>query len=384
MQQLCRHAAFSEEAVRACRRVHGEALRHEILRAIDEVELRAQRPNAQEDALFGHAEARSAHRRDDRLVARVAKRGHLTRRRHLDAQHGVCAHQPREREHGRLDAHVVHLEQVDRGGLHRLAHHDACGQVDEVDLERLRGEGEGARGAQVALDHLDPVVLGQELDVERTGDVEPLGDLERDALHAAHGLAVQLLRRQHERRVAGMHARVLHVLRNRVVDHLAVGGDRIHLDLLGVLDELGDHDRVLARDARRLREVAHELFGGVGDVHRRAREHVRRPDQARVLHLLAERLRHVHRDKLLPSRLVHIDRVEDLGELEAILGVVDVLSGRAQDLDVSRIERERKVVGDLPADGEDDARGRLELVDVEHALEAELLEVEPIALIVVC
>ena len=53
-----------------------------------------------------------------------------------------------------------------------------------------------------------------------------------------------------------MHARVLDVLADGVVEHLAVVRDRVDLDLLGALDELGDDDRVVARDLGRAGEVA--------------------------------------------------------------------------------------------------------------------------------
>jgi len=38
---------------------------------------------------------------------------HLAGRGHLDSEDGVGAHEPREGEHGRLDAHVVEVQQRD-------------------------------------------------------------------------------------------------------------------------------------------------------------------------------------------------------------------------------------------------------------------------------
>ncbi len=66
-----------------------------------------------------------------------------------------------------------------------------------------------------------------------------------------------------------------------------------------------------------------------------------------------------------------------------VLGLVDVPRVRAEDHRASVEEAHRKVVRSLAAHRQHDARGALELVDVEHALERELLEVEPVADVVV-
>ena len=57
-----------------------------------------------------------------------------------------------------------------------MAHDLPGGEVDEIDLEDLGHEGEAPGGPEVALDDLHLVVLGNELDVEGTGDVEGAGD----------------------------------------------------------------------------------------------------------------------------------------------------------------------------------------------------------------
>ena len=58
------------------------------------------------------------------------------------------------------------------------------------------------RDPDVALDDLELVVLGDELHVEGTLDVQRLRDLQSDALDLAQRLLVQVLRRRHQRRVA--------------------------------------------------------------------------------------------------------------------------------------------------------------------------------------
>ncbi|KAI3479544.1 hypothetical protein L1887_58356 [Cichorium endivia] len=126
----------------------------------------------------------------------------------------------------------VHL----RVRLDGQVEHDLGGHLNGVNTSDLADEGERSRGADVALDHLDVVVLGDELDVERTGDVKRSGDLGGGHLDAAHGLGVEVLRGQDERSVTRVHTGVLDVLGDVVHHHLAVLGDGVHLDLLGALE----------------------------------------------------------------------------------------------------------------------------------------------------
>ena len=72
-------------------------------------------------------------------------------------------------------AAVQHLD-----GLDVVADDDVGGRRDEVEAERLGDEGEGARHAQVALDHLQVVVLGDQLHVEGPRDVESVGNVAGD------------------------------------------------------------------------------------------------------------------------------------------------------------------------------------------------------------
>ena len=80
--------------------------------------------------------------------------------------------------------------------------HHFRSQVDQVQLQHLRHEGEGARGTQVTLDDEDIVITGHILDIERTVDVQGLGNLTRDTLDAAHGLHIEFLRWELNRGIA--------------------------------------------------------------------------------------------------------------------------------------------------------------------------------------
>ena len=130
------------------------------------------------------------------LVEVVAYAAHLAGRGHVHAQHGVRLAQARERELRALDAHVVQLEGVQPHRLRMLAEHAAGRQVDEVDLEHLGYEGEAAGRTEVALDDLDVVVGREELDVERSGDVQFGGYRCRGLAYLGRRDSVDLLGRE--------------------------------------------------------------------------------------------------------------------------------------------------------------------------------------------
>ena len=70
-----------------------------------------------------------------------------------------------------LDAHVVEVEQALGGFLNGQAEHNAGGQFDEIYLQHLAHEWEGATGAEVTFDDLNLVIACQELDIERARDM---------------------------------------------------------------------------------------------------------------------------------------------------------------------------------------------------------------------
>ena len=89
-------------------------------------------------------EVRREQRLQERLAHRLTVARHLSRRCHLHARRRIRAAQTREREHGRLAAHVVQVTQHDVAALVRKTHHHARRQLDEVEVERLRDERERA------------------------------------------------------------------------------------------------------------------------------------------------------------------------------------------------------------------------------------------------
>ena len=180
-----------------------------------------------------------------------------------------------------------------------------------------------------------------------------------------------------------MHSRILNVLRDGVQQDAAVLRHGVDVDLARVLDELGDDHWLISRDLAREIEESRELVLRVRHVHRGPREHVRRAYEARVADVLAKGERILVRREHTPFWLVDANRVAQRRKLVAVLGGVDHLGRSACDLDVALLHREGEGVRDLAAHRDHCLRAALGLVDVEHALERELLEVEPVALVIV-
>ena len=283
-----------------------------------------------------------------------------------------------------LDAHIVEVEQVLVRLLHGDAQHHLGGQFDEVNLQHLAHEGEGAGGAEVALDDLDVVVTGQELDVERTGDVQLAGYLTADALDAAHGLHVEFLRGKLDSGVTAVYAGKLDVLADGVGNDFSLFCHGIHLHFLGVLDELAHHHGVLLADVGGQLEEAFQFLLVGADVHRRATQHIRGTHQDGEAYLRYKGVDVVHRGQRAPFGLVHTDAVEHGGELVAVFGIVDALGAGAEDGHTLGIEAHSQVIGDLSARRDDDAVRILQFEDVHHTLEGQLVEVEAVAHIIVC
>mmetsp|Transcript_32053 Transcript_32053/g.83928 ORF Transcript_32053/g.83928 Transcript_32053/m.83928 type:complete len:280 (-) Transcript_32053:494-1333(-) len=196
-------AFLFEEFGRLFGRKEGVAQRCELLKRGQRLLVALALLDGDENVLAGQLHAGRHHRLEEGVVRVRAEAGHFARGRHLHAERGVGALQALEGEHRRLDAHEALLGP---GALHRLellvAAHGARGRLDEVHAEALGREREGARRTQVALDHLDGAVLGNELHVEGPGDLESLGHLVRNLLDLLERLGGDRLRRQDQCRVA--------------------------------------------------------------------------------------------------------------------------------------------------------------------------------------
>ena len=319
----------------------------------------------------------------------VSERGDLAGAGHLDAQVRVGAGQTRPGELGHLDRDIVALLGHEVGGRrHVLVHDGTRRDVDKVYAKHLAHEGERATGTQVALDHLEVrfavrVFLADDLHVERSTDVECLAHARGNVLDAGHVDVADRERREDQRGIARVHTGVLDVLRHGVHDELALVRHGIHVDLLRIGNKLGEHHRVVRVHLGGGGQVVLKRGLVPNDVHRGTRQDVARADQDRVGDAVREFLGLGDVGHLDPVGLVDADGVEDRRELVAVLGRVDLDRVGAQDVHVGILEAQRNVLRQLAAHRHHGARRALELVDVHHTLEAELLKVEAVRLVVV-
>ena len=115
----------------------------------------------------------------------------------------------------------------------------------------------------------------------------------------------------------------------------------IHLYLLGMFDELANHHGMLLADIRRQLQEALQLLLVRADIHGGTTQHIAGANQDGEAHLRHEAIDVLHRGELLPAGLIHADPIQHSGELLAILGVVDALRCRTQDVDMLLIQTHR-------------------------------------------
>ena len=367
----------------AGRGVDLESVLEKHLRRRQQLDLRARRARRYKHIVLRYGLTHRQKALQQSLVITVAYAGHLARRCHVDAQHGVGILQSRKGELRRLDTHVVYVKHRLGVRLDGAAQHHARSHRDEVELHDLRHEGEAARSAQVALDDLHVVVLGEELYVEGARDIQLAGDLLGYVADLTDRLQIEPLRGEHYRRIARMHTGKLHMLAyGRDLYHAPLSHG-IHLDLLGVVDELAHHDGVVGAHLGRLSQITVQLVTLVDHMHRGAREHIRRTYQHGQPHLVHEVVDRLHGRKLTPPRLVDTQSVAHRRELTAILRTVDRLGRGAEDIHALTVQRHGQIVRYLPARRDHNAVGRLELDYIHHALECQLVEIEPVADVVI-
>ena len=184
-----------------------------------------------------------------------------------------------------------------------------------------------------------------------------------------------------------MDAGLLDVLHDAAEEQLLAVEERVHVDLDRVVDEPVDQHRVLRADLGRPGDVALERLVAVDDLHAAAAEDVRRPDQDRVADLGRDRLRLGvrRREAVLGRRQPRLG--EHPAERAALLGEVDRARRGADDRHAVVLEPLREAERRLPAELADHARDRAGLLlgvhDLEHVLEGQRLEVEPVGGVVV-
>ena len=265
----------------------------------------------------------------------------------------------------------------------RLTEHRPRRDLGERYADRLGDERHGPRGARVDLQHEDRVVANGELHVDEADHVERarqrLG-LRAQRLHLA---LVETVRRQRARSIARVHAGLLDVLHDAADDHALAVAHGVDVDLDRVVQELVDEDRMVGRDLERFADELHEVLVVVHDAHGAAAQHVRRAHE----HGIAEPLRDLaglgQRPHGGTGSLVQLQLVQQIAEALAVLGAIDGVGRGAEDRDARALQRHRQLERRLAAELHDDAVRPFLLDHVQHVLERERLEIQPVGRVVV-
>ena len=341
---------------------------------------------AEQDTLTGlrHAEVHGGlEGRPVGLNQILTEASNLTGGGHLDAQEGVGTSQTGPGELGNLGGKVVTLHLHEVNGLGDITADESLGgDIDEVGTQDLADEGEGAGGAQVALNNLErglsTLLIGlDDLHVEGTSDVPGLGDLLSDLLDAGHDGLRDVGGGQDKGGITGVNTSGLDVLGDGVDNQLTVGSDGIHIDLLGTLDELGDDNGVVRGNGSGVQELLLELINTVDDVHSGTGQDVTGTNQDGVTNSVGEGLSIGDRGQFLPGGLVDTNAIEDRRELVTVLSLVNIQRVGTQNSGTTALlQTEGNVLGQLATDRDNDTASSLELVDIHDTLVAELLEVQ--------
>ena len=215
----------------------------------------------------------------------------------------------------------------------------------------------------------------------------PLAMASVEARSALDVEAAERDRGQRARRVAGVDAGLLDVLHDTAEVQLVAVVQRVHVDLDRVVQESVDQDRPGRADLGRLLDVRGQPRLVVHDLHAAPAEDVRRPDEDGVADLVGDGLGPGERRGGAVLRRGQPGLGEDLAEGAAVLGGVDRLGRGAHDRHAVVLERLREAQRGLSAELDDHARDRsgerLRVDDLQHVLEGERLEVQPVGGVVV-
>ncbi len=120
----------------------------------------------------------------------------------------------------------------------RSIQHDAGSSFNKVTFQNFRNKREATRSTQVTFDYFHFVVTSQELDIERTGDIEFFSNLTADLLDATSCCKVNLLCREYQSSVTGVNTGKLYVFGDCVFYHFTILRNGIEFNLFRIFKEL--------------------------------------------------------------------------------------------------------------------------------------------------
>ena len=281
------------------------------------------------------------------LFETVAKTANLTSRAHVHAKNRVGILQTSERELTGFHANVINVESTLVRLCIRSVKHDASCRLDEVAFQNLADKWEGTTCTQIALDYFHVTTLRQVLDIERSADVQFLGNCTTHLLYLSSCGKAQLLCREDHRGITRVNTSILNVFGDCVLHDFTVLSNCIELDLVGFRHEFTYDDGIfLAVFACHLKEAL-QLIIRIADVHGSSREDVRGTNQNGITDFVDELLHILHARQSTPSRLIYTELVEHSRELATILSTIDADRRSAKDGHTLSVEFHRKVVRNL-------------------------------------
>ena len=303
---------------------------------------------------------------------------------HLGRQHDVGTGEADEGQHGFLHGAVAHSRLFREAEiLQRVTGHDQSRKLCQRHSDGLADIGDGPGGARVDLEDVDRLVLDGVLHVHEADDVQPLGQGIGVAANRLEHMVGERVGRDDAGAVPGVHAGALHMLHDGADDRGLAVGDAIDVDFDGILEEsVDEHGPVLAA-LDRLAHVAGQFGVVVDDGHPPSSKHERGSDKHGIADYLRCGDRLLHSGDRVVVRLADANAVGQLLEESPVLGRLDVLRRGANDVDAVGFQIQREVERSLSAELDDDAPAFLTVVDVEHILEGEGLEIELVAGVVV-
>ncbi len=324
----------------------------------------------------------------------TADRHHLADRLHRGAELAGGAGELLERPAGDLGDHVVDrrleagrrlLGDVVGDLVEGVADGELGRDLGDREPGGLGRQGRGAADPRVHLDD-DPATGGRfdgELDVRAAG-------LDADATQAGEGVVAHLLvllvrqrlDRRHRDRVAGVGTHRIEVL-DRADDHLVVGvvTHDLELELLPAGDRLLDEDLRDRAGGQAIGGHVFELLHRGGDAGAASAQDVGGADDDGKADLLDDDAGLVHRVGHVGARHLHADPGHGLLELLTILGGLDGVGRRADQLDAVALEHpvlhqlHGQVEGGLPTERRQEGIGLLGLDDAGEDLAVEGLDV---------
>ena len=213
--------------------------------------------------------------------------------------------------------------------------------------------------------------------------MEGLGYLPTHTLDAPHGLHINLLWRKLDGGITGMNSCKLNVFGDSISQDFTVFGHGIHFYLLGMFDELGDHDRMVFAHIGCQPEETFQLFFIGTYIHGCSRKNVGRTHKNRESHTGDEIVDVFHTRKRTPFGLVDAMPGEHLRELGAVFGTIDIFGLGAKKRHMLLGQLHGQIVGNLAAGGNNHTMGRLKFDDVHDTLKSEFVKIKTVAHVIV-